>query len=129
VPPAESSDAAVYRRIFSSSVWVFLMRWGIRSIGLVNTIILARLLTPEDFGIVAMSALLVGFLSGFMEFGAESLLIREPEATREHCNTAWTIRICQGTAMALLLSAMATPAAAFFNEPRLAAVIHFTALC
>lgn len=129
MPPADSSDAAVYRTILKSSVWVFLMRWGIRLIGLVNTIILARLLTPEDFGIVAMSALLVGFLNGFMELGAESLLIREPHATRDHCNTAWTIRICQGAAMAVLLLAMATPAAMFFNEPRLAAVIHFTALC
>jgi len=128
VPHSDSSDAAVYRRLLSSTVWVFLMRWGIRAIGLVNTVVLARLLTPEDFGIVAMGALLVGFLNGFIELGAESLLIRQPNATREHCDTAWTIRICQGAAMALLLSAMATPAAVFFDEPRLAAVVHFVAL-
>ena len=75
-----------------------------------------------------MGTLLVGFLNGFLELGAESLLIREREATRAHCDTAWTIRLIQGAVLALLLVGLAVPVSDFFGEPRLVDVIYLIAL-
>lgn len=133
IPPdpgskAGDGNATIYHSLLKGTGWVFLMRWGTRGIGLVSTLILARLLTPEDFGIVAMGTLLVGFLNGFLELGAESLLIREREATRAHCDTAWTIRLIQGAVLALLLVGLAVPVSDFFGEPRLVDVIYLIAL-
>ena len=48
--------------IGKGSAWMIAMRWTIRLIGVVSTIILARLLTPEDFGIVAIAMLIVSFV-------------------------------------------------------------------
>ena len=42
------------------SAWMIAMRWAIRLTGLISTIILARLLTPEDFGVVAIAMIVVG---------------------------------------------------------------------
>ena len=47
------------------SLWAVGMRWSIRFIGLLSTVILARLLMPEDFGIFAMAGLVIGFLDLF----------------------------------------------------------------
>ncbi|KFI22375.1 hypothetical protein HW44_09930 [Nitrosococcus oceani] len=104
------------------------MRWGLRAIGFLNIIILARLLTPADFGIVAMASLFMGFLTMFTELGISSLIIRKPDTSREFFDTGWTLKLLQGLLIAVLL-VLATPIAVYyFNEPRLASVIYVLAL-
>jgi lipopolysaccharide exporter len=100
------------------------MRWGKRLIGLVSTLILARLLTPEDFGIVALAGLVSAFLRSFMELGIAGLLIREEEIDRKFCDTAWTLQVLQGLFLAILLFIVSKPASLYFDEPLLATVIH-----
>jgi len=99
------------------------MRWAVRAIGFVNVIILARLLTPEAFGIVVMATIVIGFITSFTEMGAQQLLIREREINTQMINTAWTIRVILGVLIALFLLAIRPLAAQYFDEPRLPAVI------
>ena len=49
------------------------MRWGLRLIGIVSTAILARLLTPEDFGLVAMGTLVIGLVGASLNLGGAQL--------------------------------------------------------
>jgi len=104
------------------------MRWGRRMIGLVSTLILARLLTPEDFGIVAMAATVASLLEMLTWTGVDLALIREREPTREHYDTAWTIKILQGVLVALLVLASAPIAAMVFDEPRVAGALALLSL-
>lgn len=104
------------------------MRWGMRLIGLVSTVILARLLTPEDFGLVAMASLVIGLLQSFSQMGVQMLIIREPELTDAKCNTAWTIQFLQGVVIASCLFLVAPYAALYFKEPRVVEVIYWLAL-
>jgi len=103
-------------------------RWALRGIGLVSTIILARLLAPADFGIIAMAMIVVGLLELLAEGGIDLALIRNPHATRAHFDTAWTFRIIQGVILALVLVAVAPLAAEYFNESRVAPVMRVLAL-
>ena len=50
--------------------------------GLISTIVLARLLSIEDFGVVAMAMVLVGVLGVFADLGVHHAIIREQQATR-----------------------------------------------
>ena len=104
------------------------MRWAMRSIGFINVIILARLLTPEAFGLVAMATIVIGFTTSFTQMGAQQLLIREQDVDADMINTAWTIQLLQGLLIALLLIAISPLAANYFSEPRLVAVIAVLAL-
>jgi len=104
------------------------MRWGIRLIGLASIVVLARLLQPQDFGIMAMATLVIGFLELFAELGVGMMLIREREVSRSDMDTAWTIRILQGICLASVVSLAAIPAASYFREPRLEAVVYVVAL-
>lgn len=112
----------------SGSIWMIAMRWGRRVIGLASTLILARLLTPEDFGIVAMAATVASLLEMLTWTGVDLALIREREPTREHYDTAWTIKILQGIVVGLLVLASAPLAAVVFDEPRVTGALALLSL-
>ena len=119
---------SVQRNILVGSLWAIAMRWGIRLIGLASVVVLARVLAPEDFGILAMSVLLVGALATFGELGVASMLIREESITRDDIDTAWTIKLIQQLVLAVLVTVLAPVVAAYFGEPRVVNVVLFGAL-
>lgn len=103
-------------------------RWAMRLIGLASTIILARLLVPEDFGVVAMALIAVGLLETIAYAGVDLALMRADSDSREHFDTAWTIQIIQGLILGLLLLIIAPLAAGYFREPRVTHIVQFCAL-
>jgi lipopolysaccharide exporter len=109
--------------MLAGAVWAIAMRWCMRLLGLFSVVILARLLTPADFGIVAMAALVIALIDSFAELGADFVLLRQAEVTRAQCDTAWTFRLLQGVVTAVLVLAAAPLAARFFDEPRLVPVM------
>jgi lipopolysaccharide exporter len=123
-PPKESIRDAM----ISGSVWMISMRWAIRGIGLVSTVILARLLMPEDFGIVDMGNIVVGLIDIFLSFGVELALIQQANASRDHYDTAWTIRLLQSIGVAILVVALTPLAIDYFNEPRLEFILPILGL-
>ncbi len=98
-----------------------------RSLGLISTIVLARLLVPEDFGLVAMAMLLVGALQLLISFSFDISLIQNPQAGRDDFDTAWTFNVRFASACAVLLALTAPFAAGFYREPRLELVIYLLA--
>ena len=109
------------------SAVMIVMRWSMRLIGVVSTMILARLLTPLDFGVVAMATIFVGFIELFSLMSFDLALIRIPEPDREDYDTAWTLQAILGAVLTLLILAFAPVAAWYFNEPRLAIVVRLLA--
>lgn len=103
------------------------MRWTDKLIGVVSTMILARLLVPEDFGIIAMALIVVGLADVLLDMGVNITLIQNSDATQEDYNAAWTIRLIESTAGTLLVFALAQPAAEYFHDPRVAAVTQILA--
>ena len=116
------------RQIFSGAVWVIAARWSIRGLGLVSTLVLARLLTPADFGVVAMAMFVVGLLEVFGESGLVMYIIRHPDPERSHFDTVFTLRLLVGLSLAAGMVLAAPLGAAFFNEPRVTDVIRVLAL-
>ncbi len=116
------------RHIARGSAWMVGMRWVMRSIGLVSTAILARLLMPEDFGIVAMATVIVGLFDVFTFLGVDLALIRNREAERAHYDTAWTIGLIQKAGIALILVIASPLAGLYFDEPRVVPAIWVLAL-
>ena len=103
------------------------MRWCDRFVGIVSTIILARLLAPEDFGIIAMAALVIALADVLLDVGVNIALIRNPDVTQAHYDTAWTLRLVQ-TAVATLVLILAAPVAAdYFNDERVRPVLQVLA--
>jgi len=99
------------------------MRWAMRLIGLVSVAILARLLVPADFGVVAMALVIAGLLDTAAYAGVDLALIRAHEDTRDYRDSAWTIQLLQGMVIAVLLLLAAPFAAEYYREPRVATIL------
>lgn len=123
-----SKNKSINYNLIRGALWSVMMRWSMKAIGLVNTVILARLLTPDDFGVVAMASLVVGVLYSFSELGVQTYLIREKDVDTELTNTAWTLKIIQYCVLSCFLVLSAPYVAIYFNEPRVTSIIYFLAL-
>lgn len=119
---------SVLRRMAAGSAWMVAARWSMRGIGVVSTIVLARLLTPADFGLIAMCAVMMGFVSVFAESGQDLAVIRHPDPRPEHFDTAWTMSVCAGTAVAVVLVAIAPLGGWYFHDQRVVPLVRFLAL-
>ena len=87
------------------AAWMIALRFAIRGTGLVSMIILARLLVPADFGLVAIATALAGALAAMSEFSFQVALIQNQAADRRHYDTAWTLGIIRGLVLAGALAA------------------------
>ena len=108
--------------------WVVAWRMITRTLGLVSTVMLVRLLAPADFGLVALGSSFAVSIEAFSWIGIEEGVIRHVEPTPSLFDTAFTLSVARGTIIGLLIAAAAFPGAAFFGEPRLAYVVLALAL-
>jgi len=116
------------KRMAKGALWTVLMRLTLRSIGVVSTIVLARLLVPADFGLVILASMLIGLVELASEFEFATFLIREQGIDRSYYDTAWTLSVLRGSLVAVVLVACSSAAADFFAEPRLQNVLYVLSL-
>jgi lipopolysaccharide exporter len=104
------------------------LRWAVRLIGLISTLLLARLLSPNDFGVVAMGMLAVGFFEVLSWNGHELAVVRHSSPDPDHYNSAWTISLFLGCGVGLAIFFSAPLFAAFFHQSSAGSVIRWLAL-
>ena len=114
---------SVNRRIETGAAWMVLLRVMDRGIGLISTVVLARLLVPGDFGLVAIAAGVIGILEVLGALGLDVALIQRADARRAHFDTAWTFLALVGVVAALIVVGIAQPVASFYGDPRLVGVM------
>jgi lipopolysaccharide exporter len=114
-------------RMMRGAGWTVLYRVLARSLGIISTLVLAHLLVPADFGIVAMATSLYSLLQLMTSFGLDIALLRDKETTDAHYNCVWTVNVLAGLLIGALMLALAVPAADFYRSPRAAAVIAWLA--
>lgn len=123
-----TQSASPEKIVARSAAWMFAMRIVIRVLGIISTIVLARLLIPEDFGLVALAITVVAVIEILGEFSFDLTLIQDQTATRDKYDTVWTMGLLRGFLAALLIALSAAPASDFFQEARLENVILILAI-
>lgn len=118
-----SGDPRKSGELYMGAAMAVTLTFSLRAIGLVSVFILARLLSPADFGVVGLAMTAVAIVEVFSYLGLRQALLRLPGPDREYYDTAWTIQLIVFSVLALVLVALAAPAAAFYDEPRVAPVI------
>jgi len=110
------------------------MRWraielaGVKGIYFLRLLVLAQLLAPDAFGLVAIGLAAIGIVMRVSDLGMVPALVQRPDPTLEEYNGAWTIGLTRAVAVAVLLGVFAGPAAALFGEPGAAPIIRVLAL-
>ena len=80
-------------RIVRNAATAVAIAWSMRAIGLVSVLVLARVLTPRDFGIMALAMSAAALVDIFAALGLRQSLLRIREPERAHYDTAWTIQL------------------------------------
>ncbi len=104
------------------------MRWAVRLLGVLNVVILARLLDQDSFGVMAMAGAVVALPITLAEFGLEAAIIKEKDPTRGMYNTAWTIQVIKMTVLSILLFILSPYANNLYHDPRISHVLMYLAL-
>ena len=99
------------------------LRWFIKGIGLLSTIILARFLTPGDYGVLVMATLVTGLVETFFSTSADIALLRNQDSSHALVNSAWTLRLIQAITVSVVVAGLSPLAAYYFRDDRIIPVI------
>jgi PST family polysaccharide transporter len=95
---------------------------------LLGMVILARLLSPSDFGVVAMAWLVTGFAGIFHDFGTKAAVIQRRELPSALLDSVFWLNVGIGIAIAILIALLAPIIAVAMREPQLTGVLWLLAL-
>lgn len=115
-------------RVLVSGFWVFVLRLISQVLSLTRTIVLARLLAPNDFGLIGITLVVMSILETFSQTGFQSALIQKKADIEDYLDTAWTALAARGVLLYALLFFIAPYAAAFYEIPEAGPVIRVAGL-
>ena len=90
---------------------------GCQVLRLAITVVLARILSPRDFGLAAMLFAFTGFVRVFTSSGFGPSIAQKQNLRAEHLNTIFWVNVATGLVLALVLSACAPAISRFYDEP------------
>jgi len=115
------------QRAARSGIWLMIFQIFNQGFRLIRTLILARLLVPEDFGLVGIAMISISLLDVFSQTGFRQALVQKRGDIKDYLDTAWTISIIRGMVLFGVLFFSAPFIAQFFNNPKAALVIQVMA--
>lgn len=115
-------------RVVHGGLWQAAQRAATRGVLLLQLLVLARLLVPEDFGLFGIALLTQQTLRVLLRFGVDAALIQRAEGAEAYLDTAWTVKVLQAAVVAAGLLVLAPWVAAFFDAPGAEALIRVLAI-
>ncbi len=119
-----SPGGTLSQRVVKSGFWVFFIRIFKRVFSLLRLIILARILSPNDFGLMGIAFLTMSILDTFSKTGFQQALIQKKEDIESYLNSVWTVLILRGFILFIILYFIAPYAAIFFSAPEAKPIIR-----
>jgi lipopolysaccharide exporter len=113
--PDLAGGAEMRGHAIRGAAWMMTLRWAVRLLSVANTAILARLLTPADFGLMAMATLALSVIAVFGIGGEDLALIRLGRPGREYLDSAWTLKIITSIILFMIALAAAPLARLYFH--------------
>jgi O-antigen/teichoic acid export membrane protein len=116
-------DPRVERLVGIGITWKMASQIAIQAIRLLTVAVLARLLTPSDYGAAAIAVALASFASTVADMGLGSALVQAESAAPVVRATAFWASLVSGAGLFVLMAAAAEPVAAFMGEPQVAGMV------
>jgi O-antigen/teichoic acid export membrane protein len=116
------------RKVALGALWLVGARLAAKGMDLLAMLIVARILTPEDFGLVALAATVLVILYTVSDLSLANALIRMHDPDKHAYDTAFTLNLMRGLVLAGCLVGLAWPMAALYADPRLVDLMLVLAL-
>lgn len=126
IPPdlSQRSTERIAHRVANGAGMLWGLQMMLRGLQLVTVMALARLLTPSDFGLVALATTILGVLDVLTNVQVGSAIIRTRDLDQSYLDTAFTLNLLRGLITAVALAASARPLAQYMGEPRLEPILY-----
>ncbi|MFH1312912.1 MAG: lipopolysaccharide biosynthesis protein [Candidatus Eisenbacteria bacterium] len=118
------AEEGLQRRAIRGGFWIFALRITEQILALVRLVILARLLSPNDFALMGIALITIATIDTLTQTGFDVALIQRKEQTETYLDSAWTVGILRGLALFGLLQLLAPYAAGFFKSPEAEVLIR-----
>jgi O-antigen/teichoic acid export membrane protein len=106
------------KSLSKGAIWIGSSRLLVNAIGLISTLLLARLLVPQDFGLVAVAESVFALVGAVTELMLATSLIQHRRPRAYHYHTAWTLNLSRAVLLAVFMAALGYPFAAIYGDDR-----------
>ncbi len=119
-----ADGGSVKARVLRSGIWVGAGQVGVQILSVLRSIALARLLTPDVFGFMALAMIVVRAIETFTRPGIAQALIARQQVFEDASATAFSMLVARGVLLALALIVAAPFVASFYDKPELEYVLQ-----
>src|SRR3954447_21466162 len=127
-PPVPERAHNLRSQAVAGVFWTALQKWSVRLSSFLGFLVLSRLLSPRDFGVVALASTFIVLMTTLADTGFATYLVQEKELTEASKSTAFYIATGTGVLLFLLGCALAYPLAAILHVPELRRVLPVLAV-
>lgn len=121
---ANPQQKSLSQRTVEGTALLIVTRFLVRLIGFASVSVTARLLTPEDFGLVGAASLVIALFAVLNQIGLSEYVVRSKEIDKSELHTMWTIRLLVSISIAAIIFFTAPLTSAFLQEPRLLEILQ-----
>ncbi|RQW01724.1 lipopolysaccharide biosynthesis protein, partial [candidate division KSB1 bacterium] len=129
---ASDSELEAHRKLdkslFSGIAWTAIFRWFAQFISWAIMLYVARILSPDDFGLSAMAMIPIGLARLANDLGLDAVIVQNRDLADDQVSQLGGLAIMVGVVLTLLFLILARPVAAYFNEPAVAGLIAILSL-
>src|SRR3989454_294659 len=130
VRPSDATDSrrqttarSLDRSLLYGVAWTAAAKWVSQALSWISWLIVARLLSPEDYGLLGMAAIYLGLITLLSEFGLGTAVLAVRELNVEQINQLNSLAVVLGLASLLASCVVAIPLGRFFHAPQLPLVV------
>jgi O-antigen/teichoic acid export membrane protein len=125
---SETEAAALSRRVLDAGLWGGAATVALQVAKLLRTFVLARILSPVDFGVVTVAQLVISVVEYFSQTGFSFALVQLRGNIRPYLDTAWTVSVLRSIGLACLTVAAAPIVGIAFALPEVVSMVRVMAL-
>ncbi|UXN66285.1 oligosaccharide flippase family protein (plasmid) [Phyllobacterium sp. A18/5-2] len=120
--------SSVSQSTTTASIWTISGKFLARTLDFVSLLALARILKPEDFGLVAIATSMLVIVEAILDLPLTQALMRQPSPSDRMFDTAFTLSVLRGGAISLLMVILAWPTALIYDDSRLVLLVAVLSL-
>jgi O-antigen/teichoic acid export membrane protein len=117
--PANNAVKNVRSRLLKGAIWLSGARLATNLLATISTLVLARLLLPSDFGLVALGTTTFSILTSITNISLSEALVQHRDPSRQHYHSVWTLNLLRGLLIASVFALIAFPVARYYSDYRL----------
>lgn len=112
------------RQALTGVTWTSLATIGSVGAQMLQLVVLARLLRPDDFGLMGMALIVIGFAQAYADVGISAAIVHHQHVSREQLSSLYWLNLAVGASIFAVLWLGSPLIASFFHEPRLVPLLH-----